>query len=73
MRIFEALEARKHETVLEVNLDALVRNFNRFRSLMPPQTGLIAMVKASGYGAGSFEIAKTLQDGRGGISCRGGA
>ncbi len=61
-RIFEALEARKHETVLEVNLDALVRNFNRFRSLMPPQTGLIAMVKASGYGAGSFEIAKTLQD-----------
>ncbi len=62
MRIFEALEARKHETVLEVNLDALVRNFNHFRSLMPPQTGLIAMVKASGYGAGSFEIAKTLQD-----------
>lgn len=62
LRIYEALEARKHETVLEVNLDALIRNFNHFRSLMPPGTGLIAMVKASGYGAGSFEIAKTLQD-----------
>lgn len=62
MRIFEALEARKHETVLEVNLDAIVSNFNWFRSLLPPSTGLVCMVKASGYGAGSFEIARTLQD-----------
>lgn len=62
LRIYEALEARKHETVLEVNLDAVVKNFNYYRSLLPAGTGLIAMVKASGYGAGSFEIAKTLQD-----------
>ena len=55
------LEARKHETVLEVNLDAVVKNFNYFRSHLAPGTGLIAMVKASGYGAGSYEIAKTLQ------------
>ncbi|MCM1290590.1 MAG: bifunctional UDP-N-acetylmuramoyl-tripeptide:D-alanyl-D-alanine ligase/alanine racemase [Prevotella sp.] len=61
-KIREMLEARTHETVLEVNLDALVRNFNYFRSCLPSATGLIAMVKASGYGAGSFEIAKTLQD-----------
>lgn len=60
-RIFEMLEARKHETVLEVNLDAVVRNYNYFRSFLPSETGLIAMVKASGYGAGSFEIARTLQ------------
>ena len=57
----ELLEARKHETVLEVNLDALVRNYNYFRRHLPQSTGLIAMVKASGYGAGSYEIAKTLQ------------
>ncbi len=62
LRVYEALEARKHETVLEVNLGALVKNFNRFRGMLPAETGLIAMVKASGYGAGSFEIAKTLQD-----------
>lgn len=61
-RILEMLEARTHETVLEVNLDALVRNFNYFRSYVPSGTGMIAMVKASGYGAGSYEIAKTLQD-----------
>ncbi len=61
-RIYESLEARTHETVLEVNLGAVVKNFNWFRSRLPSSTGLIAMVKASGYGAGSFEIAKTLQD-----------
>ncbi|MCH5230624.1 MAG: bifunctional UDP-N-acetylmuramoyl-tripeptide:D-alanyl-D-alanine ligase/alanine racemase [Muribaculaceae bacterium] len=61
-KISEQLEARKHETVLEVNLDALLRNYNYFRSHVPSATGIIAMVKASGYGAGSYEIAKTLQD-----------
>lgn len=61
-RINELLEARKHETVLEVNLDAIVSNFNYFRSFLPPGTGIVAMVKASGYGAGSYEIAKTMQD-----------
>ncbi len=61
-RINELLEARKHETVLEVNLDAMIRNYNYFRSHLPSGTGIVAMVKASGYGAGSYEIAKTLQD-----------
>ena len=59
--IAEMLEARQHETVLEVNLDALVSNFNIYRSMLRPTTGIICMVKASGYGAGSYELAKTLQ------------
>ena len=61
-KIHEQLEAKKHETVLEVNLDAMLRNYNYFRSKVPSTTGIITMVKASGYGAGSYEIAKTLQD-----------
>lgn len=61
-RIAELLAARTHETVLEVNLDALVRNYNYFREKLPYGVGIVAMVKASGYGAGSYEIAKTLQD-----------
>lgn len=61
-RILRMLEARTHETVLEVNLDAVVRNYNYFRSRLPAGTGIVAMVKASGYGAGSYEIARTLQD-----------
>ncbi len=57
----EQLQARHHETVLEVNLDAIVHNFNHFRALLKPSTGIVAMVKASGYGAGAYELAKTLQ------------
>lgn len=57
----ENLEARKHETVLEVDLDAAVRNFNYFRQRLPQGTGIIAMVKAAGYGAGSIELSRTLQ------------
>lgn len=60
--IAEMLETRKHETVLEVNLDSIVNNFNYFRRHLPAGTGVVCMVKASGYGAGSYEIAKTLQD-----------
>lgn len=60
-RLSDILEARQHETVLEVNLDAIVHNFNNFRSRIKPTTGIVAMVKASGYGAGSYELAKTLQ------------
>ena len=60
--IHQMLEARTHETVLEVNLNSLVSNYNYFRSHVPSDTGIVAMVKASGYGAGSFEIAKTMQD-----------
>lgn len=61
-RIVRMLEARTHETVLEVNLDSVVKNYNYFRSKLPAGTGIVAMVKASGYGAGSYEIARTLQD-----------
>lgn len=60
--VAEVLEDRTHETVLEVNLDSIIKNYNYFKSHLPTSTGMIAMVKASGYGAGSYEIAKTLQD-----------
>lgn len=60
-RIIEMLEARQHETVLEVNLDALVHNFNFYRSRLNPDTKIVCMLKAFGYGAGSYELAKTLQ------------
>lgn len=59
--VAEMLEARQHESVLEVNLDAVVHNFNAYRSMLRPTTGIVCMVKASGYGAGATEIAKTLQ------------
>ena len=50
-----------HETILEVNLSALVDNVRYFRSLMSPSTRLTCMVKAFAYGAGSVEVSKALQ------------
>jgi len=61
-RITELLEMKAHETILEVNLDAIVHNYNYFRSKLKPETKIVCMVKAFGYGAGSYELAKTLQD-----------
>ena len=61
-RIAELIETSKHETVLEVNLGSIISNYNYFRSHLSPKCGIVCMVKASGYGAGSYEIAKTLQD-----------
>lgn len=61
-RISDALELKRHETILEVNLDAIIHNLNRYRSHLNADTKIVCMVKAFGYGAGSYELAKTLQD-----------
>ena len=59
--IAERILHQTHETILEVNLSALVNNVRYFRSLLPPTTRLTCMVKAFAYGTGSVEISKTLQ------------
>lgn len=58
----DALESAAHDTTLEVDLDALIHNYNHYRHLVKPGTGIVAMVKASGYGVGAVEIGKALQD-----------
>ncbi len=63
-QLTEYLEKKVHETILEVNLQAMVDNLNHYRSFLKPQTKMVCMVKASAYGAGSYEIAKTLQEHR---------
>ena len=63
-QITEMLEQKVHETILEVNLNAVVENLNHFRSYMKPDTKIICMVKADAYGAGAVEVSKTLQDHR---------
>ncbi len=50
-----------HETVLQINLSALIDNVRHFRSLLNPQTKLTCMVKAFAYGAGSVEVSRALQ------------
>lgn len=60
-RIDKMLQRKAHETVMEVNLSALLHNYNYFRSIIAPGTRLMAMVKAFSYGSGSYEIANILQ------------
>lgn len=62
--VVEQLELKVHETILEVNLGAIVQNLNYYRSFLRPETKIVCMVKADAYGAGAEEVAKTLQDHR---------
>lgn len=59
--ITDKLATIVHETILEVNLSALIRNFNYFRSFLNSGTKIMSMVKANAYGSGDVEVAKTLQ------------
>lgn len=58
--IVAALEEKTHETVLEINLNAISHNLNFYKSKLKPETKMMVMVKAFGYGNGGFEIAKLL-------------
>ena len=60
-KISESLELVAHQTILEVNLSALIHNFNYFRSYLKSETKTICMVKAHAYGSGAAEISRTLQ------------
>jgi Alr-MurF fusion protein len=60
-RITHKLQLKDHQTLLEINLDAMVHNLNVFRAILRPGTRIMAMVKAFSYGSGSYEIASLLQ------------
>ena len=66
-RVFEFEEIDRlltehiHQTVLEIDLDAMAGNLRAYRQLLQPTTRIMAMVKAFAYGSGSFEIANLLQ------------
>ncbi|MEO8415017.1 MAG: bifunctional UDP-N-acetylmuramoyl-tripeptide:D-alanyl-D-alanine ligase/alanine racemase [Ginsengibacter sp.] len=59
--ISNRLEQKAHQTILSINLDAIVHNLKQYRSLLKPGTKIMAMVKAFSYGSGSFEIASVLE------------
>ena len=59
--IVSLLEERTHETVLEINLNALTHNLNYHRAKVKPNTKIMVMVKAFSYGSGGLEIAKLLE------------
>ncbi|MBL0882734.1 MAG: alanine racemase [Chitinophagaceae bacterium] len=60
-RISQWLEQKVHQTVMEVNLTAMVHNLKAYQQFLKPTTKLMAMVKAFSYGSGSAEVARVLQ------------
>ncbi|GHT24963.1 bifunctional UDP-N-acetylmuramoyl-tripeptide:D-alanyl-D-alanine ligase/alanine racemase [Bacteroidia bacterium] len=60
-RIVQALEDKVNKTVMEINLSAVIHNYNYFKSLLHPGVKMVVMVKAFAYGSGSVEIANVLQ------------
>ncbi len=60
-KITALLEEKTHETVLEINLNAISHNLNFYKSKLKSTTKMMVMVKAFGYGNGGFEIAKLLE------------
>ncbi len=66
-RIFEFekishwLEQKVHQTLMEINLTAMVHNLKAYQAQLQPSTKLMAMVKAFSYGSGSAEVARVLQ------------
>jgi Alr-MurF fusion protein len=60
-KIVSRLQRKVHGTIMEIDLGALVYNFNFFKARLKPSTKVMVMVKAFAYGSGSNEIANLLQ------------
>jgi Alr-MurF fusion protein len=60
-RISQLLQQKSHETILEINLNAVLNNYIFYRSKLKPNVKVMAMVKAFSYGSGSYEVANLLQ------------
>jgi alanine racemase len=60
-KIVQLLEQKVHQTVLEINLNAIVQNLKVYQNQLRADTKVMAMVKAFAYGSGGAEIAGILQ------------
>ncbi len=60
-KIANRLAQKAHQTVLEINLNAIKHNLNIYASYLKPEVKMMVMVKASGYGSGSVEVARLLE------------
>jgi Alr-MurF fusion protein len=60
-QIVQQLEQKAHQTLLEINLNAISHNLKEYQNIIPPSTKVMAMVKAFAYGSGGAEIAGILQ------------
>ena len=60
-RIVQLFQTKVHQTILEINLNAIAYNLKAYQHFLKPGTKVMAMVKAFAYGSGGAEIAGVLQ------------
>ncbi len=60
-KVIENWRQQTHQTILSINLTSLAHNFQTLKAQLPPHTETISMIKANGYGAGAYEVARTLE------------
>lgn len=60
-RVIEDWKALSHQTILSINLNRLTENYHTLRQQLPKSMQTICMIKANAYGAGSYEVARTLE------------
>ncbi len=51
-----------HVTVLKIDANAVLHNLNFFKNQLNPETKILAVVKAFGYGSDAVEIAKIVEN-----------
>ena len=59
-KLVKEFQQQTHETHLEINLNAIKHNLNIYAKILNPETKIMIMLKAFGYGLGSIELAKLL-------------
>lgn len=59
-KVVAALQYKTHQTVMNVNLPAIIHNLSYYRSMLKPETKMVAMVKAQSYGLGDVELINEL-------------
>lgn len=59
-QVFDRLSVKVHQTVLEINMEALRHNLSVYRSFLKKGTKLMVVLKASAYGSGGVELARFL-------------
>ncbi len=51
-----------HRSYAKIDLSALEHNFRAVREMLAPETKILSVIKADGYGHGAIPVAKTLRE-----------
>lgn len=63
-KIVQHYRTKTHSTYLKIHLNAIKNNLTEFAKRIKPETKIMVMLKANGYGLGSVELAKALESER---------